>query len=184
MAEKTKSEQEVDLLKTVFKDNEPLLKTMRALFFGFELDQVQKEFIRGTFQNSELRTAVRKKIYAEMGDDAPIGSVPDYWLNIQPQQIIGASRDSIYQMIQSKTKLLKMFNQGLALLEDPYGERVDLSFDSTSLGLDDLGIRLLARNLYIQAIETSLHLINQIANQPEPLKPAEVAKKQAKNSSK
>ncbi len=177
-------EEEAALLRATFKDNDALLKILRGLFFGFELSQAERDLVRGTFIGSELRLAFRKKVYGLMEDDSPIGSVPDYWLNIKAEQLLGASKDAIYQLIQSKAQLLKMFQKAMALLENPDGERVNVAFDPARTVLDDLGVGLLARNLYVQVMETSLHLVKQIANQPEPTTQDQVKKKLTKNSSK
>lgn len=176
----TLSEKEQELLKTVFKDNEYLLKLMRSLFFGFDLTDKEKGIIQTTFKNVDVREAVRKKIYPILSNEPPIGQIADFWLGTETQ-IFGASRDTIYQAIQSKLLVKDLFEKGLALLTDPNGERVSLEIGDIST--DILQTKLLARNLYLKTIETGLQMIMMTSNVKK--EDAEALKKKiAQNSGK
>lgn len=161
--ELTTPEKEVEILKGLFKDNEYLLKLLRSLFFGFALTDEEKTLIKSTFNTVEIREVIRKKIYPLLNNEVPIGQVADYWMGTE-SNILGHTRDTIYQSMASKEEVLFMLNSAMQLMIDPtLTSNINLNYipDPT----DPLGIGLLARNLYIRSIETGLNLINTIANQ-------------------
>lgn len=175
------SEKEASLLKVTFKENEYLLKALRALFFGFDVSTEDKDLIKKTFSNIELKEALRKKMYPMMSADVPIGEVADFWIGVE-QQIFGASRDAIFQAVNSKMKVLELLEQAIKLLDNPDGDKIDLSFNP-KYSADELQIGLLARNLYIKTIEMALYMIKQIADLKEET-PEEKKKRMALDSSK
>lgn len=169
MAEKTKqklmySDKELELIKGAFCENEELLILMRKLWHGVELSSESKELIKNTFKNKELVEAVRHKVYGLNNLDTPLGQVSDFWLGVE-KQIFGASRDTIEQAVQSKALVLSMFEKAMLLLENPDGEKVDTSVSVSSV--DGLQIKIIARNLYVQAIETALLTLFIIAGKKE-----------------
>lgn len=158
------SNKEIDLIKTTFAENEELLKNLRKLWFGADLSKEVKEDIKNTFSNKDLLEAVRHKVYGLNNFDTPIGQLSDFWVGVE-KQIFGASRDTIEQAVQSKILVLGMFEKAFKLLENPDGERVVVDFKPSMV--DGLQIALIARNLYMQAIETSLITILTIAGKKE-----------------
>ncbi len=162
------ADQEVALLKTVFKDNDYLLKTLRSLFFGYEVSKEDKELVNKTFSGkTQLQLALRKKIYALPTDDAPIEYLPDIWNGLE-QSVFGQSRDTIYQSVTSKGILVEMLTLTMKLMEDPEGEKVSLDFNPvTSLMSDPLETRLLARIMFMNTIHRGLNMVKVVANQPE-----------------
>lgn len=163
MAEKEKlmfNDTELNLIKATFCENEELLKTMRKLFFGVELSQEAKDGLRATFANKELVEAVRHKTYGTNNFDTPIGQLSDFWIGVE-SQIFGASRDTIFQSIESKKLVFEMFTKAFNLLSNPDGEKVDISSD-LDLNADPLGVKMIARNLYMKAIDGSLMSLLQI----------------------
>lgn len=177
------AEKDVELFKTIFQGNEPLARLVKNLFLGLELTAAEKAQVKGAFINPELREALRRKIYGEMTDEAPLGSVGDVWLNVQETQIVGAHSDTISQILLSKQRTLDMFKQGLALLENPDAPRVELDFNPKLVVADPLGITFLARSLYIKAVVFAIYAAYQAANQKE-VTPEEAAKKKGKDSAK
>lgn len=181
--EKTQQEQDVDLLKLSFKDNEPLLKLIRSLFFGFELSDAEKKIIKTSFANPQLREAIRKKTYPLIDKDVPIGHEADFWSGME-NQIFSHPQDAIYQAVKSKQMVLDMFTQAFNLLADPFGKPMDFSYTSDSLVMDPLQTKLLARNLYFKTITVALATIKIIAQQKEGETPQEVAKRLNQDSMK
>lgn len=162
-------EQQVNLIKATFKDNEYLLKAMRNLFFGFPVSEEEKTLIKGTFSgNTELKEVVRKKIYPVFSDtiDLAVGNMADYWLDVE-KDILGAFPDAINQRVSSKQQVSEMLAQAITLLENPDGTKVDLSYNPKLLMNDPLQINLLARSLYIRTIGQGLTLIKMIADMKE-----------------
>ena len=74
-----------------------------------------------------------------------------------------------------------MTKMALALLENPDGLRVDVSYDPQQSLVDDLGVNLLARNQYLRHIESQLLYIKMIADTEEKT-PAQIKKIQLQNS--
>ena len=95
--------------------------------------------------------------------------------------VFGFPKDVIYQAVHYKEKALQMTKMALALLENPDGLRVDVSYDPQQSLVDDLGVNLLARNQYLRHIESQLLYIKMIADTEEKT-PAQIKKLQAQNS--
>lgn len=155
-------ERDIELLKQVFAENEYLLQTLRKLFFGYELSQEDKDLVIQTFKSQEVRDVLRHKIYGLNNVNTPIGQVSDFWLNTE-SQVFGQSKDTIKQAIQSKKIILGMFEKSMELLTNPDGEKVDVSFNPDTC--DELGIDLIARNIYMKSVENALLGIKTIAGQ-------------------
>lgn len=177
----TTAEKEVALLKVVFKDNDALLKSMLSLWFGFDISEAEKELIKGTFVDKDLREAVRKKIFPILSNDVPIGEVQDYWIGVD-QNILGQNRDTIAQIIGSKQQVFDMLKTAMVLLENPDAVKMDLTY-KPSLVDDALQIGLVARTLYIKTIQNGLVMIKTIANL-DPKTQEQVNEAMKKNSSK
>lgn len=177
------AEKEAALLKTVFKDNDSLLLTMRSLFFGFTLNTSEKKLIKDIFKGVELKEAVRKKIFPILSNDVPIGQVADFWMGME-QQIFGQMKDTIYQAVASKEQVFDMLQVAMALLENPDGQPVDISYRPSSWHTDPGQIHLLARTLYIKTIETGLMMIKVVSSQGEAESMEDVKKRMLKDSTK
>lgn len=155
------SDKDIELIKSVFAENDALLVTMRKLFFGAELTVDEKKLITTTFSNKEVIEVFRRKVYSTDNYNTPIGQLSDFWLGVE-SQVFGASRDTVYQAVLSKEFVLSMFNKGFELLTNPDGEKVDVKV-GVSIDTDPLAVKIIARNLYMKAIETGLHAVKVIA---------------------
>lgn len=173
------SEQEADLIRGVFANNENLLKLIRALFLNLGITQEEKESIKGTFSSKPLRDVIWKRLYPTLSKDLPIGQVQDIWLGTE-QMVFGATTDTIKQALGYKEKSLEMTKTALELLENPDGQSLDLSYDPER---DPLGIDLLARNQFIRHVESQLAYLWLIASQKK-LTPKEEAERLLKDSTK
>jgi hypothetical protein len=169
MAEETKEQKlmysgkEISIIKAHFSENEELLIAIRKLFFGIDITGQEKESIKSTFSNPETVEVFRKKVYGLNNYDTPVGQLSDFWLGAETQ-VFGASRDTIYQAVESKKLVLDMFTKAFNLLANPDGEKVEIA-TFMSLSADPLQVGLIARNLYMKAIETSLLTLKSIAGQ-------------------
>lgn len=155
------SNKDIDLIKSAFAENDEILISIRKLFFGVEVSGDEKESIKSTFSNPELVDVFRRKVYGVNNFDTPVGQLSDFWLGAE-SQIFGATRDTVFQVIESKKMVLEMFEKSFKLLNNPDGEKVTVEFTANSL-VDDLGVNLIARNLYMKAIETSLLSLKALA---------------------
>jgi hypothetical protein len=176
------AEREVAIIRKTFTGNETLLKSIRALLYGFEITPSERDLIRSVFSDKEVLKTFKGKVYPEFerDDTLPIGSIRDFWSGTE-NNILGASRDLIYQVIESKRVLKGLLDNAMLSLVNP-DNKINIKYDGNLLN-DELQVFLLARNLYIRTIETALDFINKIASQP--VETAGVKKLKAnKNSSK
>lgn len=161
------AEHENALLRQTFCDNESLLKSMRALFFGLPLGEDEKGGIIATFQNAELLRVVRKRFLPRLDRDAPIGQTQDIWLGTE-QNVLGSNADTVRQTISYKRDAIELMEIALALLTDSSKPPMDLTFDrlctDAAQAKDPLGIALLTRNQFIKAVESNLVQIMLVAN--------------------
>lgn len=166
MAELMYSEKDIKVIKEKFAENDALLKIVRKLFFGADISEAEKKTIVDSFDDETIEV-LRRKIYSTKSFEVPIGQVSDFWLGVETQ-IFGASRDTIVQSIESKAKVEKMFKTAFDLLKNPDGEKVSLEYKpEVSLLSDPLQTSLIARNLYMKAIETALFTVKTIAGQKD-----------------
>lgn len=152
---------EIDLIKSAFAENDVLLIAVRKLFFGQEISEDEKKMIKATFVNEDVVNALRRKVYGLNSFETPIGQLSDFWLGVE-SQIFGASRDTVYQAVRSKELVLDMFTKGFNLLTNPDGEKVNVDINPM-IEADPLGVKIIARNLYMKAIETGLLGVKTIA---------------------
>ena len=178
---KTKVEIENETLKTMFKDKEFLVKLIRALFFGWDLTAEEKDMIRKEFVQPETREAFRKKFFAKFGDDTTIGQIADAWIGISDDRIVGQTETAIKQIKESREQSMKMLEQAMKQLANPNEAKVNLTYSSSDI--DPLGIKLLARNRYMNTVEGSLSMIYQMANMKD-VTPETIKTALKKNSSK
>lgn len=157
---------EIGLLKSVFADNDDLLRLVKNLFFGLELNQDEKNLILLTFKADDIRLLMSKRFIPEIAKETPIGQTVDMWTGIQVKE---KPEPVIYQLVATRAKSLAMLKVALNLLVNPDGVRPNLNFDpELSTGdlatLDNaLQINLAARNEFISFVETQLIMIKAIA---------------------
>lgn len=159
------SEKEADLIKRTFKGNEELLKSIRALFFGLPLADAEKQLIKTTFADNELRLIFSRRFLPFLDRNTPIGQVQDIWLGAE-QMVFAQHRDAIYQAVHYKQASILMTRQALQLLEDPSKPAPNLDYDPRQYGEEALQVPLLARNMFIRHVEQQLLFIKLIAEQP------------------
>lgn len=182
MARSLKAEQEAEVIRRVFKGNDYLLKAIKALLYGQPITEQEGKLIESTFSDKEVLNTFVNKFFPrfERNDDLPLNSVSDIWLG-QETDIKGNTKDTIYQVVESKKVMIEHLKKAVKLLTDTKAERVDLSVRDTII--DPLQINLLARNIYIRSVAITLEYINSIANTPVVTEKEKEIKK-LKNSSK
>lgn len=176
------TEEEVALIRSTFYKNDELLKSMRALMFGLETSQEEKETIKNTFANEVILNIVSKRFYPTLDRNSAIGVSKDSWLGVE-EMIFGMSKDTIKQAIEYKKIALEMTNKALILLENPDNENSLFELVYNPDEDDDLGIKLLARNQFIKHVEHQLLFLKQISEIKEETE-EEKKERQEKNSSK
>lgn len=155
-------EEEVELIKGTFKDNEELLKIMRALFFGLSVSREEKDLIRSTFANKDLLKLMRKKFSPQIDRNAPMGQISDNWLGAE-SLIFGAMPSTIKQALEYKRFGIDLVQKALSLLENPDAYTISLFYDPKED--DELGTKLLGRNQYMRMMESQLLMLKVISDQ-------------------
>lgn len=178
----TTNQADIDLIKAVFTGNEHLLKAVRSLFVGLPVSPEDKALIKDTFAREDVRSLMQRRFLPSMSADAPIGQMADIWLGVE-QMVFGQPRDTIEQAVQYKNIAINMAQQALALLENPDGEPMNLTYDPLKYVNDELGVNLLARNQFIRLVETQLSTL-WLTTLQKDVPPAEAKKIAEKNSTK
>lgn len=167
MAEKRQlmySDNDIELIKATFAENDFLIIAIRKLFFGAKLTKEEQNSIAEAFKEPKVLEVVRRKIYPVFNVETPVGQLSDPWLGVE-EQIFGASKDTITQAVNSKAIAMTMFEQAFKSIYG--GEQVSIEYNPASLIHDELGVNLIARNLYMKGIETGLTGIKMIAGKKE-----------------
>lgn len=159
-------QKDVSLIKATFKDNEALLLQVRALMYGIDLLQDEKEHVKNVFSNPALRDLMQRRFLPDImqSRNHPLGQIQDIWLGAE-QMVFGASAIQIEQAMKYKAKAEEFTRHALTLLVSPDGMKVPfgiLPFEQDSLQID-----LMARNMYLRHIDQQLMMLNIIANQEE-----------------
>lgn len=174
------TDKETAIIQSVF--TEEILKSMRALFFGLPITEVEKTNIKGIFSDPLVMAIITKRFYPELDKDTPIGQVQDIWLGVE-QMINGQHPDAIAQAIGYKDLALEHTRQAMSLLQNPHGAlSIRMDYSPKSYPNDTLGIVLMARNMFIRHVENQLLFLWIIAQQ-KVAKPEEIIAKKKKNSS-
>lgn len=160
MSELMYNDKEIELIKMTFAENDALLIAVRKLLFGAEISKEEKNMIKKSFSSDEVINVFKKKVYGLNDLSTPVGQLSDFWIGAE-KQIAGMDKNTIKQVVQSKARVLDMFERGLELLKNPDGEKVVVTYVPALE--DELGINLISRNLYMQAIETALLTVKVIA---------------------
>lgn len=171
---------ELELLKATFKGNTDLLRLIKNLFFGLEVSEVEKKIIKDSFKSETLRKVINKRFFPVIDKETPIGQSIDLWTGID---LVGKSRDEIFQTISIRKKMIEMMTKALKLLENPNGERVDVKYNADSVLGDELGINLTTRNRFIGHVEFQTTMIQAIVSQKEET-PQQAKLRQTQNSNK
>lgn len=158
------SDNDIDLIKATFAENDFLIIAVRKLFFGAKLTEEEQKSIKQAFKEPKVIEVVRRKIYPVFNPETPVGQLSDPWLGVE-EQIFGASRDTIVQAINSKAIAMAMFEQAFNSITG--GKQVSIEFNPASIVADELAVNLIARNLYMKAIETGLTGIKMIAGKKD-----------------
>lgn len=168
-----------EILRETFTDNDDLLKIIRKLFYGFEVTDHEKSQVTTVIKgNEQLKEAIKLKIFALLSPDAPVGSNPDFWIGVE-EQIQGQHPDTVKQIIEAKSLCLTRLEDAMTLLENPDAFKVEGIVRFKPVLGDNLGTELIARNLYVKAIENGLSYIKIVCGlSKEDMKKAEEQKKQ------
>lgn len=180
---KSTPEEDLKLMKQVFKNNPTLLQTLQDMFLGFELTADEKSLVKTAFADENLYRIFKNKFTPHLTKGVMVGQQSDQWGGLE-KDIYGAPRDTIYQAVHYKKEAMAMADKAVALLKNPDGERPDLSYNPDLNASDPLQINLLARNMYIAMVQQQLAMIWVMTEQEAGESPQETAKRIAQDSTK
>lgn len=172
------NEEDVKLIKSVC--DEKLLQAVRAVFFGLAT-QEDRELVRGAFKGNKLKDIFSQRFLPTITRETPIGQIQDTWLGAE-SMVFDKAPTTIQQAISYKNAAIRMTRQALTLLDNPDGPAPDIGYDPTTI-IDELGIGLLSRNMFVRHIESQLSYLKLIAMQVEET-PAQKIVRTSKSSSK
>jgi hypothetical protein len=170
------TEEERKKIVSVFKDNDELLKSIRAVLLNLNPTGADVVAVRGL--GPEVKKIIKDRFLPELDKETPIGQIKDSWLGAE-QMIFGQHRDAIAQAVGYKGMAIKMTREALKLLDGEDGP-VSVNFNP-DIANDPLGIKLMARNQFIRHVESQLFALHVIANQKQET-PVQAAKRAHKDS--
>lgn len=158
------SDEELQLIKNTFADNDDLLKVLRKVFLQMDLTTNDMELLRVMILNKpDLLKVLRKNFLPELEQDVPIGQQIDLWLTIGLKDMIPEIavmhlksiqiwKDYLEQQFEALDKEeFFLFNKKITLRElSGIKIKDDYKYDT------DIYIDMLARNTIINSVEQGL----------------------------
>ncbi len=173
----------------LFKEHlssEGLLKSIRSLLIGLEVSEDEKKQIQSVFSNKILIDIIRRRVAQRVTDDAPLGSMSDYWMQ-STDKLLGTSGDLILQTLKVGALLNRHYKSMEALLADPFQKPINFGVDwdntDSVINHSDTACHIIARNLFIRSTDFVLALILNITKEPEET-PEQALERVKKNSTK
>jgi hypothetical protein len=120
---------ELQLIKNVFADNEELLYAVRSVFLQFPLSDAQKEMIK-TQVTPPVINALRKRILPEISDEFPLTQLPSLLTTLTEQLKVKDVQEMAPQF-EAKMLQIKYLEQQFAVLA---GEDVEEKIRLIELG--------------------------------------------------
>jgi hypothetical protein len=157
-------EKELAVIQRTFKDNDELLKSMRAVMLNLSPSDGDKKLVTEVFADDALYALVYKRFLPTLSKDSPIGQASDVWLGAE-QMVFGQSESAILQAIEYKERSIEMTQKALEALRDSSKIEADVIFSARKYLNDPWGINLLSRNQFIRHIESQLLFLKLIAAQ-------------------
>jgi hypothetical protein len=174
------SDEELNLIKGTFKNNEELLKSLRKFILQLPLLERDEVLLRNQIKGGIFQV-VKKCFLPEIEGDAPIMQTVDLWLTLNFGE---KSPDIAFFHIQARGKLIEYFKEVFNDLEGKPYNRIDFKGMTDGKGKpEDIYIDLLTRNTIAMHVEQQLSQINILANEEKEI-PETLAKKAEQNSSK
>jgi len=179
--------EEVELVKKVFRNNRSLLITMEHAFLQIPLNAIELSLLQITFNNKkDLWQIVKKFFLPEFTDDGIyFGGTKDLLMGLETKDLLPedvALRVKSFEVIEQYLRQqLETFKTG----EYQKEQKIKLSdLKNTKDKLDkDIYIDIFARNLIIALVQGQLMNLLQLGNYKEET-PEERADRQKKDSSK
>lgn len=143
-------EQELNLIKKTFADNEVLIKIIRKSFLQMDISEFEEEILKKAL-SVEVLKVVRKLVVPYLDGNAPISQITDHWMwfRLDNEKIAHAEK-----YIEARIIMIDYLEQRMDELEG--------NVQSDNLKFDDLLVKpitfqkLYARQLIVDNIEQGL----------------------------
>lgn len=155
------SNQELQIIKNTFAENDDLLKTIRKVMLQMPLNAVDLSRLE-LIKKKEVLAILRKTFLPTLDADAPINQQLDLWMTVQ---IVDKTSDEAYPHLKAREMVIDYIDQQLYMLEEgckvPYGKEkikfsklVNLERVDTKVYID-----MITRNTIVNHIEMQLMML-------------------------
>lgn len=171
------SDSEVSLIENTFKDNKPLFKALRKVFWAVDL--LDSDIALLSKVSPETKAVIRKSVKPTIDLDLPLGQTLDLLMTVDFKE---KSLEEMERAVEVRQTLIMLIDRGIERLKNltASGDNDVVEFNGGNLGKDYI-VNLIARNTLIMHIDTCLKSLMLIANQTVDT-PEELKKKAKKNS--
>lgn len=155
------SDQELDLIKRTFADNEVLLRAVRKVMLQMPLNAVDLSMLL-VFKKEDIMSLMSKTFLPQLDGDAPIGQEIDLWMTVSLEN---KNPEEAYPHIIARDILIRYIEQQLNCLKDTNAE-VEIKFkDFIDVENDEFDVyaNLIARNTMISHTEQQINMLNILA---------------------
>lgn len=163
------NENDLLLIKSLFKNNEALLYALRKVFFQVELNEKDIMTLKPIMDSKEAIALMKKTYYPEIDLDAPFGQVVDLWLTVSSEN---KDPEEIYNALLVRQRLMQLIRSGLNRFEGLVDEGIktprilDFAPDFEE-GYVDNYVEYTARNALISHTEMQLTQLLSLAGREE-----------------
>lgn len=165
------NDQEIELIKNTFAENEELLYAFRKVLLQFPVSEIDKSIIKKSF-NDNVLAVVAKRILPEMSDEFPIGQAGDFYqtlngdLNVKSVEEMEATFDAKQLQVEYLTQqmnVMKSIYNGTDAVEETI--KLDELKNLRGKTAYERYFHTKARNFLLSYIDSMLALINSTAGQ-------------------
>ena len=164
------NDQELQLIKQTFAENDELLYAVRKVLLQFPLTDPEKNLIKLSI-TEPVHAVLKKRILPELSDDFPLLQLPSI-LTTLTEQLKVKNVEEMSPLFSAKATEIGYLEQQFAVLGDVNGgveEKIKLTYLSTLVGKSDLDayVGLQAYLFLLGYIDPMLNFIKSIAGQKQ-----------------
>jgi hypothetical protein len=166
---------ELNLLKTVFAENLPLVKLIRKIMLQLPITEAEEVEWRRSLTGEDLSRLMSKMFLPQIDGDAPIGQVVDLWMTVNLENKLP---EEAQELVDSRKMVIDYVAAQLDCLKN--GGKSEIRLDEYNLSKPT---ELKARNTIIAHVENQIREINGLAGYVSET-PEETIKRLSQNSNK
>lgn len=156
------NEAEIELIKSVFADNEALLYTIRKVLLQFPLTTAEKEMIRLEV-TPQVYDVLKKRIFPDLSPDSPLGQLGDIYQTLTPDLKVRSVEEMALQFEAKQIEIDYLEQQFAALRDISVEIEPKITLDSLALirgkTPERAFVDTVARNFILGYIDPMLNLI-------------------------